>query len=198
MPLVTEESIKLYRYEKWKKKLKNIPNILAFIRVLLAFLMYLFLVNRSIFSGIHESWLDYFAALIFVIASITDFFDGYIARNFDASSKLGEILDPLADKMLILGAFLGLLYLQRANAWAIYLILVREFFITALRIAMVQEGLSVKASFAGKVKTVSQMGAIGFLLMNWPCANCLLWIAVGLTLYSGYEYVKVYVKAQND
>jgi CDP-diacylglycerol--glycerol-3-phosphate 3-phosphatidyltransferase len=193
---VTPDGIKLYRYEKWKKRLKNVPNILAFIRVLMAFLMYLFLVNREIFGHIHSSWLDYFAALIFVIASVTDFFDGYIARNFDASSKLGEILDPLADKMLILGAFLGLLYLHRANAWAIYLILVREFFITALRIAMVQEGLSVKASFAGKVKTVSQMGAIGFLLMNWPCAECLLWIAVILTLYSGYDYVKVYVKAQ--
>jgi CDP-diacylglycerol--glycerol-3-phosphate 3-phosphatidyltransferase len=196
--IVTEDGIKFYRYERWKKRLKNVPNILAFIRILLAFLMYFFLVNRDLFEGIHPSWLDYFAALIFVIASVTDFFDGYIARNFDASSKLGEILDPLADKMLTLGAFLGLLYLHRANAWAIYLIMVREFFITALRIAMVQEGLSVKASMAGKVKTVSQMGAIGFLLMNWPCGECLLWIAVFLTLYSGFEYVKVYVKAQYD
>ena len=192
---IHQNAIKLKRLEEWKKRLKNVPNILAFIRVLMAFLMYLFLVNRDIFS-IHPSWLDYFAALIFVLASITDFFDGYIARNFDATSKLGEILDPLADKMLILGAFLGLLYLHRANAWAIYLILVREFFITALRIAMVQENLSVKASFAGKVKTVSQMFAIGFLLMNWPFANALLWLAVILTIYSGFEYIKVYVKAQ--
>jgi CDP-diacylglycerol--glycerol-3-phosphate 3-phosphatidyltransferase len=198
MSIITEDGYRFYRYEKWKKRLKNVPNILAFIRVIMAFLMFFFLVNRDVFSGIHPSWLDYFAALIFVIASVTDFFDGYIARNFEASSKLGEILDPLADKMLILGAFLGLLYLHRANAWAIYLILVREFFITALRISMAQDGLSVKASFAGKVKTVSQMGAIGFLLMNWPCGECLLWISVFLTLYSGFEYVKVYVKAQND
>jgi len=198
MSIVTEDGIKLYRYEEWKKRLKNVPNILAFIRLLMAFLMYLFLVNRDIFNGIHESWLDYFAALIFVLASVTDFFDGYIARNFEATSKLGEILDPLADKMLTLGAFLGLVYLHRANAWAVYLILVREFFITALRISMAQDGLSVKASFAGKIKTVFQMIAIGFLLMDWPCANCLLWIAVFLTLYSGYEYVKVYVKAHND
>jgi len=196
--IVTEDGIKFYKYERWKKRLKNVPNILAFVRILLAFLMYLFLVNKDLFEGIHPSWLDYFAALIFVIASVTDFFDGYIARNFDASSKLGEILDPLADKMLTLGAFLGLLYLHRANAWAIYLIMVREFFITALRIAMVQEGLSVKASFAGKVKTVFQMIAIGFLLMNWPCGECFLWIAVFLTLYSGFEYLKVYVKAQYD
>ena len=194
--LITQDNIKLIRYLKWQKRLKNVPNILAFIRILLAFLMYLFLVNRSIFT-IHPSWLDYFAALIFVIASITDFFDGFIARNFDAVSKLGEILDPLADKMLTLGAFLGLLYLHRANAWAVYLILVREFFITGLRVAMAQQGLSVKASFTGKVKTVFQMIAIGFLLMNWPCGNCLLWIAVFLTLYSGLDYLKVYIKAQN-
>ena len=194
--LVTKGNVKLNKYLKWQKRLKNVPNILAFIRILLAFLMYLFLVNRDIFN-IHPSWLDYFAALIFVIASITDFFDGFIARNFDAISKLGEILDPLADKMLTLGAFLGLLYLHRANAWAIYLILVREFFITGLRVAMAQIGLSVKASFAGKIKTVFQMIAIGFLLMNWPCGNCLLWIAVFLTLYSGLDYLKVYIKAQN-
>ena len=194
---IHQNAIKLKRLKEWKKRFKNIPNILAFIRVVMAFLMYLFLVNRDIFS-IHPSWLDYFAALIFVLASITDFFDGYIARNFDATSKLGEILDPLADKMLILGAFLGLLYLHRANAWAIYLILVREFFITALRIAMVRENLSIKASFAGKVKTVFQMIAIGFLLMDWPFANVLLWFAVVLTIYSGFEYIKVYVRAQND
>jgi len=195
--VVTDDNLKLNRYFKWQKRLKNIPNILASIRVILAFLMYLFLVNRDIFT-IHPSWLDYFAALIFVIASITDFFDGFIARNFNAVSKLGEILDPLADKLLTLGAFLGLLYLHRANAWAVYLILVREFFITGLRVAMASEGLSVKASFAGKVKTVSQMVAIGFLLMNWPFGNLLLWIAVGLTLYSGVDYLKVYIKAQND
>jgi len=194
--LVTSDGIKLHRYEVWKKRLKNVPNILAFIRILLAFLMYLFLVNRDIFSGIHSSWLDYFAALIFVIASITDFFDGYIARNFNAVSKLGEILDPLADKMLTLGAFLGLLYLNRANPWAVYLILVREFFITGLRVAMASEGLSVKASMAGKIKTVLQMIAIGFLLMDWPCGNCLLWVAVFVTLYSGADYIKAYIKAQ--
>jgi len=194
--LLSSDAIKFNRYLKWQQKLKNVPNILAAIRIFLAFLMYLFLVNRDLFN-IHPSWLDYFAALIFVIASITDFFDGYIARNFNAISKLGEILDPLADKMLTLGAFLGLLYLHRANPWAVYLILVREFFITGLRVAMAAEGLSVKASFAGKVKTVMQMIAIGFLLMNWPCGNCLLWIAVIITLYSGIDYLKVYIRAHN-
>ena len=174
----------------------NLPNALAFFRILLAPLMFFMLVNApEIFVQIHISWINYFAALIFVIASVTDFFDGYIARSWDQKTKLGAILDPLADKMLILAAFLGLMMLGRASAWAVYLILVREFFITGFRVVMASDGVEVAASMAGKVKTVSQMFAVGFLLMSWPGGKLLLWIAVALTLYSGFEYIFAYVKA---
>ncbi len=174
----------------------NLPNALAFFRILLAPLMFFMLVNApEIFTQIHISWINYFAALIFVIASVTDFFDGYIARSWDQKTKLGAILDPLADKMLILAAFLGLMMLGRASAWAVYLILIREFFITGFRVVMASDGVEVAASMAGKVKTVSQMFAVGFLLMSWPGGELLLWIAVALTLYSGFEYVFAYVKA---
>jgi len=174
----------------------NLPNALAFFRILLAPLMFFMLVNApEIFVQIHISWINYFAALIFVIASVTDFFDGYIARSWDQKTKLGAILDPLADKMLILAAFLGLMMLGRASAWAVYLILIREFFITGFRVVMASDGVEVAASMAGKVKTVSQMFAVGFLLMSWPGGELLLWIAVALTLYSGFEYIFAYVKA---
>ena len=174
----------------------NLPNALAFFRILLAPLMFFMLVNApEIFAQIHISWINYFAALIFVIASVTDFFDGYIARCWDQKTKLGAILDPLADKMLILAAFLGLMMLGRASAWAVYLILIREFFITGFRVVMASDGVEVAASMAGKVKTVSQMFAVGFLLMSWPGGELLLWIAVALTLYSGFEYIFAYVKA---
>ncbi|WP_456428340.1 CDP-diacylglycerol--glycerol-3-phosphate 3-phosphatidyltransferase [Nitratifractor sp.] len=174
----------------------NVPNVLAFIRLLMAPLMYLLLVDRdwSVFEGIHYSWLDYGAAFLFVLASATDFFDGYIARTFDQITPLGEILDPLADKMLTLAGFLGLMLLGRADPWAIYLILTRELFITGLRVSAAGRGLKVSASWMGKVKTVSQMFAIGFLLMEWPGGTLLLWIAVALTLYSGYEYVRDYFR----
>ena len=174
----------------------NLPNALAFFRILLAPLMFFMLVNaQGIFTQIHISWINYFAALIFVIASVTDFFDGYIARSWDQKTKLGAILDPLADKMLILAAFLGLMMLGRASAWAVYLILIREFFITGFRVVMASDGVEVTASMAGKVKTVSQMFAVGFLLMSWPGGELLLWIAVALTLYSGFEHIFAYVKA---
>jgi CDP-diacylglycerol--glycerol-3-phosphate 3-phosphatidyltransferase len=179
-----------------KEQIFNIPNILAFIRLLLAPLMFMFLVNQdsSIFQGIHESWLNYFAAFIFVLASATDFFDGYIARTFDQVTILGSILDPLADKMLTLAGFLGLMIQQEASAWAIYLILTRELFITGLRVSAVSQGMNISASWTGKVKTVIQMIAIGFLLMRWSGGDVILWLAVALTLYSGYEYVRDFFK----
>jgi len=192
---ITKENIKLQKKEKLIKFFKHIPNILAFSRVLMAILMFMFFVNRDLFSNIHPSWLDFFAALIFTLASVTDFFDGYIARSFDAVSKLGEILDPLADKMLVLAAFIGLIVIHRANPWAIFIILVREFFITGLRIQMATEGKKVAASMIGKIKTVSQMGAIGFLTMNWYSGEFLLWLAVILTIYSGFDYIKEYLKS---
>jgi len=172
----------------------NIPNILAFLRLLIAPLMFMLLVNRDLFANIHPSWLDYFAAFLFVLASITDFFDGYIARKFDQITQLGKILDPLADKMLTLAGFLGLMILGRANPWAVYLILTREFFITGLRVSAVSSGKEIAASLLGKIKTIVQMIAIGFLIMDWPFGEALLWLAVAITLYSGYEYIKEYLE----
>ncbi|BCX79462.1 CDP-diacylglycerol--glycerol-3-phosphate 3-phosphatidyltransferase [Campylobacter sp. 19-13652] len=173
----------------------NLPNTLALIRIALAPLMFYILIDGASWQGVHISWVNYFAGLLFVLASVTDFFDGYIAREWDQKTKLGAVLDPLADKMLTLAAFLGLMLLGRANAWAVYLILVREFFITGFRVVVASEGLSVAANMAGKVKTVVQMIAIGWLIMQWHFANALLWLAVALTLYSGADYVLSYAKA---
>jgi CDP-diacylglycerol--glycerol-3-phosphate 3-phosphatidyltransferase len=178
-------------------KIVNIPNILAFIRLLLAPVMFFFLVNQDaeIFKDIHPSWINYIAGFIFVVGSATDFFDGYIARTFNQITTMGQILDPLADKMLTLAGFLGLMMLGTASPWAIFLIITRELFITGLLVSAVAEGIDISASWMGKVKTVAQMIAIGFLLMGWYGGEALLWIAVALTLYSGYEYVRDFFKS---
>jgi CDP-diacylglycerol--glycerol-3-phosphate 3-phosphatidyltransferase len=97
--------------------------------------------------------------------------------------------------MLTLAGFLGLMILGSASPWAIFLILTRELFITGLRVSAVAEGIDISASWMGKVKTVVQMIAIGFLLMGWPGGALILWIAVLLTLYSGYEYVRDFFRA---
>jgi CDP-diacylglycerol--glycerol-3-phosphate 3-phosphatidyltransferase len=153
--------------------------------------MFWIILNPEFFTdaGYHVTWNYYFASLLFVLASITDFFDGFIAREWDQKTILGAIIDPLADKMLTLAAFLGLMMIGEASAWAIYIIVIRELFITGIRTVAVSEGLDVKASWSGKIKTVAQMFAIGFLLMHWPFGTELLWFAVALTLYSGFEYL---------
>lgn len=174
----------------------NIPNILVLVRiVLIPLMMWLLLETKNENSAIHDSWLNYVAALIFVIASVTDFFDGYIARAWNQSTKIGSIIDPLADKMLILGAFLILVAIERADVWLIYIILVREFFIAGLREMASKDGISIPVSFLGKTKTVLQMIAIGFLIMEWDFGVELLYLATFVTIYSGYEYVKSYIKA---
>jgi len=177
--------------------LLNLPNFLASLRIVLAPLMFWVILNPQVFTehGFDISWNYYFASLLFVLASVTDFFDGYIARQWNQMTLLGAILDPLADKMLTLAAFLGLMVVGEASAWAVYIIIVRELFITGIRTVAVSEGVSVKASWAGKVKTVAQMIAIGFLLMRWPYGDLLLWFAVFLTLYSGFEYLWGFRKA---
>ena len=169
----------------------NLPNALASLRILLAPLMFWIILNPELFTdnGYDISWNYYAASLLFVLASVTDFFDGYIAREWNQTTMLGAILDPLADKMLTLAAFLGLMMIGEASVWAIYIIIVRELFITGIRTIAVSEGISVKASWAGKIKTVVQMIAIGFLLMHWNYGTELLWFAVFLTVYSGLEYL---------
>ncbi len=175
----------------------NLPNALAFSRILLAPLLFWVILNPDVFTdnGYHITWNYYIAALIFVLASVTDFFDGFIARQWKQMTLLGGIIDPLADKMLTLAGFLGLMMVGEASAWAIYIIIIRELFITGVRTVAVSEGIDVKASMAGKIKTVAQMFAIGFLIMRWDYATELLWFAVFLTVYSGLEYLWGFKKA---
>lgn len=176
----------------------NLPNFLAFIRVLLAPLFFYLLLHLDRFESIHVTWMNYFAALVFVLAAVTDFFDGYIARSWGQITKFGSIIDPLADKMLVLAGFLGLALIGRANPWIVYLILVREFFITGLRVIMASEKIEVSASISGKIKTIFQMIAIGLLSVNifevFYLGQITLWIAFILTVYSGIEYTVNYIK----
>lgn len=179
-------------------KLESLPNGLTIFRIVLAFLLLaLILYGQWILPPpIHPSWINYFACLIFCVASITDFFDGFIARTFNVTSVFGEIFDPLADKLLMLAALIGLLVWNRAEVWAVFLILGREFFITGLRVVAASKGIKVAASNLGKYKTGLQITAIAFLLMDYSFAGATLWLAVAFTLYSGYDYVKMYAKAR--
>lgn len=178
--------------------MRHLPNILSISRIFLAILLLAVALHYDALlpSYVDKSWVNYLLCLIFCIASLTDFFDGYIAREYHLGSTFGEVFDPLADKMLILSAFIVLLILERASAWAVFLILSREFFITGLRVMAAGSGSSVAASTSGKYKTGMQIAAIAFLLADFfSGGEILLWLAVILTLYSGADYTLNYYKS---
>lgn len=137
------------------------------------------------------------AAIIFIFASFTDWLDGYIARRDNLVTNFGKFADPLADKLLVSAALIVLIELGLAPAWVVVVIISREFAVTGLRLLLVEEGGTVlAAAWPGKIKTVTQLLAIIFLLMNdfplaWtgvPIGSILLYIALIFTVYSGVDY----------
>jgi len=131
----------------------NLPNKLTILRIILAFVCIGFILHNSLFSLIT-------ALILFGLASITDFFDGYIARKKNLISDLGKILDPIADKVLIIGVFCAFLGLGIINSWIVILIMFREFTITGLRLYSLSKGIVLEAKKIGKHKTVSQVVGI--------------------------------------
>ena len=139
----------------------------------------------------------YVAAIIFILASLTDMLDGMIARKYDLVTNFGKIMDPLADKLLVISAFICLVELGDVKGWMVIVILAREFTVTGLRIAAAAEGHVIAAEVTGKIKTVLQMIAVpAILLQNWPFymiglpfAEIMLWAAVVMTVVSGIEYI---------
>ena len=128
---------------------------------------------------------------IFIVASLTDFVDGYIARAYNQTTDFGKFLDPLADKLLTIAAMCMFCQWGSFPAWALMIVLTREFAVTGLRLVAVQKGNVIAAGWSGKVKTASTM--IGLCaMMVFPRNITLAWIVIGIivvtTVYSGVEY----------
>ena len=131
------------------------------------------------------------AVAIFILASVTDFVDGYVARHYNQVSDFGKFLDPLADKLLTIAAMTMFCEWGTMPAWALMIVLTREFAVTGLRLVAVGKGTVIAAGWSGKVKTASTM--IGLCVwMAFPTINWLAWIVTGVivitTVYSGVEY----------
>lgn len=174
--------------------MKNIPNILTLFRIFLSFLV----MSIVLYADMQDNIVRFVACGVFLLATVTDFFDGFIARRYGFQSRFGEVFDPLADKMLILGAFIALLASKIASPWAVFLILSREFFITGLRVVVANSNVNISADMFGKIKSVAQYWAIGCLIAQalpnfWN--QFFLWLAVALTLISGANYVRNYFKS---
>ena len=130
------------------------------------------------------------AAVLFAVASATDWLDGYLARKWHIVSNFGKFADPLADKMLVMAAFIMLVPLDLAPAWVIAVIVCRELAVTGLRLLLVEQGgVVMAAALPGKIKTFTQMLSIIFLLLGLTTIGTIfLYICLVATIYSGYDY----------
>ena len=184
----------------------NLPNKLTLVRCALT---PIFLACVIIEFPFHYA----VALLVFIVASLTDYFDGKIARKRGLVTNMGKFLDPLADKALTTAAFIGFVHMfnSRSLPWALFLILIREFAVTSVRLLAAKDGVVVAASFAGKLKTVMQMVAIIYMLafrqavrirvvrdfiggnvgVMWGSriGLALIWLSVIATVVSGIQYI---------
>lgn len=169
-----------------------IPNILTILRITSAPILVIILLSNEMNMVI-------LGLVIFIISSITDFLDGYLARSFNQLSKLGKILDPIADKLLITCALISLIsnnIIQDIHVIAATLIIIREIFISGLR--EYARGNSLTVSFLAKVKTFTQFIAIillipsGILELNFQFIGLtFLWVSAILSLFTAYQYVRI-------
>ena len=137
-----------------------------------------------------------FGALVFSIASLTDFLDGYFARRSGDITTFGIILDPIADKFLVISALIVLVDMERLAAWIAIIIIVREFLVTGLRVVALSKDIIIPAELGGKIKTGVQIAAVLCLILNRSLFNInlydigvvLIWLALVLSIVSGVKY----------
>lgn len=172
----------------------NLPNAITIGRIFLVPLLVVVLMTnpKDLNFGMSREILG---ALIFAVASLTDWLDGYLARRRKQITGLGQWMDPLADKLLVTAAFVSLVYLELAPAWMVVVILGREFFVTVLRSIAHARGQALPASPLGKVKMVAQVAAILILILGqghlrgfFVLGQVALWIAVISALVSAADY----------
>lgn len=179
----------------------NLPNKITISRVILIpiFMIFLFVpmnLGDLAFGGVTIAVSHFIAAIIFIVASCTDWLDGYYARKLNLVTNFGKFVDPLADKLLVTAALIGLVELGFVPAWMVIVILAREFAVSGLRQIAAVDGEVIAASRLAKWKTTTQIVAIAalllhnafFALIGFPFARFCLWLAVIMTIVSGWDY----------
>ena len=149
-----------------------------------------YMLTMYLSGGSTNVWM-YISLAVFIVASLTDFVDGYIARHYNQTTDFGKFLDPLADKLLTIAAMCIYCEWGVFPAWALMIVLTREFAVTGLRLIAVQKGTVIAAGWSGKVKTASTMVGL-CVMMALPeiavLSYIVIFIIVATTLYSGIEY----------
>ncbi|MCX7885390.1 MAG: CDP-diacylglycerol--glycerol-3-phosphate 3-phosphatidyltransferase [Caloramator sp.] len=160
----------------------NLANKITMLRIILV-PIFLFILTIKVKYG------TFIAAVVFIIAALTDTLDGYIARSRNQVTKFGKFMDPLADKLIVTAALISLVEMKKLQTWVVMIIIAREFAITGLRAVAASEGIVIAASKWGKAKTVLQIIAIVAALIEFPYNNILIFIAVIITVISGIDYI---------
>lgn len=167
----------------------NLPNKLTILRVI----MIPFFVVALLWDGGQNQTYRYIAAVIFVIASLTDLLDGKIARRYGLVTNFGKFMDPLADKLLVCSALICLIELGQMPSWMVIIIISREFIISGFRLVASDNGVVIAASYWGKFKTTFQMISVVLLILNFQAltiiTNICVWIALILTIVSLVDYI---------
>ncbi len=168
----------------------NLPNKLTVSRMV----MVPFVVACMLADGLGV-WTKWVALALFIIAAVTDLFDGKIARKYNLVTNFGKFMDPLADKMLVCSTLICLVEMGRIPSWMVIIIIAREFIISGFRLVASDQGVVIAASMWGKVKTVFQLVTIGFLIANIDlfifriAEQVLIWISLALTVISLIDYI---------
>jgi CDP-diacylglycerol--glycerol-3-phosphate 3-phosphatidyltransferase len=163
----------------------NLPNVLTLLRILLVPVLVVALLDETA-NG------DLLAAIVFALASVTDAMDGYLARTRNAITTFGKLMDPIADKLLIIAALVALVSLHRLAGWVAMVIIARELTVTVTRMQATQHGVVIAANLWGKAKTIVQVAAIFFLIaVGEPSPGWVDWLVYGMvaiTIVSGIDY----------
>lgn len=165
----------------------NLPNKITMIRVILIpFFVFFMLTDFVPYSNV-------IAVAIFIVASLTDTLDGYLARKYELVSNFGKFMDPLADKLLVCSALICLIELGQLPSWMVIIIVSREFIISGFRLIAAEQGIVIAASYWGKFKTTFQMIAVILMIVDLPVLHILTvactWIALVLTVVSLVDYI---------
>ena len=182
----------------------NLPTTLTLVRIFLVPLLVVVLLTEFAGRQIFGVPKELIGAAIFGVASITDWLDGYLARRRRQVTWLGQVLDPIADKLLTSAAFISLVQLGLAPAWMVALIIGREFAITGLRSLAYTKGITIPASPLGKIKMGSQVTAILLLILGWrpvpwlaPVGYAALWVVMLTAVVSAVDYYRRFVLQLN-
>jgi CDP-diacylglycerol--glycerol-3-phosphate 3-phosphatidyltransferase len=177
----------------------NLPNAITVGRIFLVPLLVVVLLTNPKDLQLFGVSKEILGALIFGIASLTDWLDGYLARRRGQITAFGQWMDPLADKLLVTAALVSLVYMELARAWMVFVILGREFAVTVLRSVAHAKGHALPASPLGKVKLVAQVAAILILILGkghmqgfFVVGQIALWIATIAAIVSGVDYSRKY------